>query len=320
MSTHLAIIMDNIRTIHVEKDSSLRLLLAAQNKKWHIYYMEPSDIFYDNGLVMGRITPIQVTLNAQNWYHLSSPIIQPIQSLDVILMRQEPPCHSEYIYTTYLLELAEKAGVFVFNKPSSLRNFNEKFFITAFPKCIPATLITRRIEQLNAFIDQEKKVVLKPLDGMGGRSIFRVTHDDLNRSVILEQITQYGTQTIMAQRFIPEIQAGDKRVLMINGQALPYALVRKPKANDFRGNLAAGSSHSGQPLSQKDQWIAKQVGPTLKKQGLLFVGLDIIGDYLTEINITSPTCIAELDQAFHLDIATLVLDKIEQSIQKTSSS
>ncbi len=315
MSIHMAIIMDSIQKINIEKDSSLRLLLAAQEKKWHLYYMEPQDVFYEKGNVMGRLFPIKVTLDPTDFYTLSEPVVQPLKSLQVILMRQDPPCHSEYFYTTYLLEHAAKSGVLVVNNPRSLRDCNEKLFITEFPSCIPPTLVSKRMDQLQAFIQKEGTAILKPLDGMGGRSIFKVTHDDLNCPVILEQITQYGTKTIMAQKFIPEITQGDKRLLMIDGEPLPYVLVRVPSKNDFRGNIAAGGKVFGQALSKEDIIIAEQVGPVLKQKGLLFVGLDIIGSYLTEINITSPTCIVELEQQYQLNIAQSIIETINQKLQ-----
>lgn len=311
MSLQLGIIMDPIESIKVYKDSSFAMLLAAQKKGWHIHYMQPRDLYLNNSRVYGSRQSLRVFDDKQHWYELTHPGDIELGKLDIILMRKDPPFDLEYIYTTYLLDLAQQQGALVVNKPASLRDANEKLFITQFPQCCTDTLVSGDIRRLRAFVQQHKDVILKPLNGMGGASIFRVTPGDPNLSVILETITQHGSTTVMAQKYIAEITNGDKRILMINGEAVPYALARMPAPGETRGNLAAGGTGIGMPLTEREQWICQQVGPTLKKMGLIFVGLDVIGDYLTEINVTSPTCIRELDQQFNLDIAMQLMNCLE---------
>lgn len=311
MNLQLGIIMDPIESIKVYKDSSFAMMLAAQKKGWRIHYMQPGDLYLNNSRVYGHRQLLKVFDDKYHWFDLGEAEDIELGKLDVILMRKDPPFDMEYIYTTYLLDLAEQQGALVVNKPSSLRDANEKLFITQFPQCCTDTLVTRDARRLRAFINQKKDVILKPLNGMGGTSIFRVTPTDPNLSVILETITQHDTTTIMAQKYIAEIIHGDKRILMINGEAVPYSLARMPAPGETRGNLAAGGTGIGMPLTEREIWICQQVGPTLKKMGLLFVGLDVIGDYLTEINVTSPTCIRELDQQFNLDIAMQLMNCIE---------
>lgn len=310
MQLKLGIIMDPIESIKTYKDSSFAMLLAAQKKNWPIYYMQQSDVYLENAQVYANCQRIQVDDNPDNWFSAQETTTLALSDLDVILMRKDPPFDMEYIYTTYLLELAERNGTLIVNKPASLRDANEKLFTTHFPQCCTQTLVSRDPVRLRQFIHQQQDVILKPLDGMGGQSIFRVTPDDANLSVILESMAQFGNKTVMAQSYIPEITQGDKRILMINGEAVPYALARIPAAGETRGNLAAGGQGVGMPLTEREQWICDQVGPTLKKMGLVFVGLDVIGDYLTEINVTSPTCIRELDSQFDLDIGTQLMDSI----------
>ncbi len=314
MSRHIGIVMDPISAINIKKDSSFAMLLAAQAKGWSLYYMEQQDIFLQNGIVSAKLQRLQVTEDEQNWYQLTESQTLPLADLDVILMRKDPPFDMEYIYSTYLLEQAQAAGVLVVNNPQSLRDANEKLFTAWFPQCCPATLVTRRADLIRDFQQQHGDIILKPLDGMGGASIFRVQQGDPNFSVIIETLTDHGRTSIMAQRFIPEISEGDKRILMINGEPVPYALARIPAKGETRGNLAAGGRAEGRPLTDRDRWICQQVGPTLREKGLLFVGLDVIGDYLTEINVTSPTCIRELDQQFNLNIAGVLMTSIEQQL------
>jgi len=262
------------------------------------------------------MAPLKVFHDPQSWYALGERQDRDLAELDVILMRKDPPFDNEYVYTTYILEEAERQGTLVVNRCESLRDCNEKVFATRFPQCCPPVLVSADRKRLRAFHQQHQDVIFKPLDGMGGTGIFRVRRDDPNVSVILEMLTGHGRQTIMAQRFIPEIVAGDKRILVINGEAVPYCLARVPEVGETRGNLAAGGAGRPQPLSERDHWIAAQVGPTLRELGLLFVGLDIIGDYLTEINVTSPTCIREIDDGYNLDIGGQLMDCIAQVLQQ----
>jgi len=315
MSTQIGIVMDPLDNINVSKDSSFAMLLAAQKRGWIIHYMLQSDLFAMGADVMASTQIIEVNDTQTHWFNVTSSQEIRLSDLDVILMRKDPPFDIEYITTTYLLELAEKAGTLIVNSPSSLRDINEKMSITWFPQCCTPVLVSRDQARLREFVQAQKDVILKPLDGMGGESIFRVKPNDANLSVILETISRHGSKTVMAQRFIPEISEGDKRILLINGEAVPYALARIPAEGETRGNLAAGGTGVGMELSKRDHWICEQVGPTLKEMGVLFAGIDVIGDYLTEINITSPTCIRELDKLYNLDIAGQLLDSIEQRIK-----
>jgi len=314
MSRHIGIVMDPISEINIKKDSSFAMLLAAQAKGWSLFYMEQQDLFLHQGFVSASMKPLKVMDNSDNWYQLGNTQTMPLADLDVILMRKDPPFDMEYIYSTYLLEQAQAAGVLVVNNPQSLRDANEKLYTAWFPQCCPPTLVTRKIELIRDFQQQHNDIILKPLDGMGGASIFRVKPDDPNTSVIIETLTEHGRKSVMVQQFIPEIADGDKRILMINGEPVPYALARIPAQGETRGNLAAGGRAEGRDLTEHDRWICQQVGPTLREKGLLFVGLDVIGNYLTEINVTSPTCIRELDQQFNLDIAGDLMNSIEQQL------
>ena len=310
MTIRLGIVMDPIGDINVHKDSSLAMLLAAQKRGWQLFYMQQGDLYQEDSIAMGQMRPLQVRNDPNDWYTLGEVSHQELASLHVILMRKDPPFDNEFIYSTYILEQAERAGTLVVNKPSSLRDYNEKFFATLFPQCCTNCMVSRDINQLRSFADKHGDVIFKPLDGMGGTAIFRVKPNDPNVSVILETLTHHGHEQIMAQKFIPEITKGDKRILMIDGEAVPFALARIPKQGETRGNLAAGGKGVSQPLTERDQWIAQQIGPILKEKGLLFVGLDVIGDYLTEINITSPTCIRELEEQRNIVIADRLMDVI----------
>ena len=311
MTIKLGMIMDPIESIKTYKDSSFAMLLAAQKKGWSLYYMQQADIYQLNSEVYARVCKIQVSDNAENWFEKSAEEIIPLKNLHTIFMRKDPPFDMEYIYTTYLLEQVEKQGTLIVNKPASLRDANEKLLATQFPQCCSPTLVSRDPALFRDFINEHQDVILKPLDGMGGQSIFRVSPSDANLSVILETLLEFGQRSIMAQKFIPEITQGDKRILMINGEAVPYTLARIPAKGETRGNLAAGGQGVAMPITERERWICQQVGPRLKEMGLIFVGLDVIGDYLTEINVTSPTCIRELDAQFNLDIATQLMDCIE---------
>ena len=303
--------MDPIQEINYQKDTTLLLLVAAQRAGYKIFYIEQSDMFIENCVPKASMSCIKVFEHPEKWYNKQVPFVEALEMLDVILMRKDPPFDSEYIYSTYILEAAERRGCLVVNKPSSLRDCNEKIFATQFPECTPPILVSRKKTLLKDFLAEHNDVVLKPLDGMGGKSIFRVQKHDSNVNVILETLTREGEQTIMAQKYIPEIAVGDKRILIVGGEIMPYCLARLPGSEDFRGNLAVGGTGIVQPLGDRDQWIARQVAPELMKRGLLFVGLDVIGNFLTEINVTSPTCAREIDQSTNLKIGDRLISAIE---------
>lgn len=305
------VVMDPIAGINIKKDSTFAMLLEAQSRGHEVYYMEPSDLRVRDSLPVASMSRISVQDDTQNWFNLDEPGLMSLAELDIILMRRDPPFDLDYIYLTYILELAEAAGALVINKPESLRDANEKFFISHFPQCCVPMVITRKAADIKEFVEQHGKSVVKPLDGMGGDSIFQVQAGAPNTNVIIETITRNETELVMAQRYIEEISAGDKRILMINGEPVPYALARFPGEGDFRGNLAKGGSGKGVALSERDYWICSQVGPELVKRGILFAGLDVIGDWLSEVNVTSPTCIRELDQQYGLNIAGQMFDQAE---------
>ncbi|MFK8332161.1 glutathione synthase [Pseudomonas sp. BJa5] len=315
MSVRLGIVMDPIARISYKKDSSLAMLLAAQERGWSLFYMEQQDLYQGAGVARARMRPLKVFADPEHWFELEAEQDNALSDLDVILMRKDPPFDMEFVYSTYLLEQAEAAGVLVVNRPQSLRDCNEKLFATLFPQCTPATLVSRRADILRDFAAQHGDVILKPLDGMGGASIFRHRPGDPNLSVILETLTGHGTQQIMAQAYLPAIKDGDKRILMIDGEPVPYCLARIPASGETRGNLAAGGRGEARPLTDRDRWIAEQVGPTLREKGLLFVGLDVIGEHLTEINVTSPTCIREIDNAFGTRIGVQLMDAIDRKLK-----
>ena len=315
MNVKLGVVMDPIGSINVQKDSTMAMLLAAQQRGWELYYMEQGDLFLQDSRCHARMVRLSVTADGNNWFSLSNEHTAPLDELDIVLMRKDPPVDLEFIYTTFLLEQAEAHGVLVVNKPASLRNANEKLFTAWFSDCCAPTRVSRDMQRLREFLDEHGDIVVKPLNGMGGASVFRIRKDDPNLSVILETITDNGMQSAMAQRYIPEITNGDKRILMIDGEPFPYALARIPAAGESRGNLAAGGIGKGVDLSDRDRWICEQVGPTLREQGLIFVGLDVIGDYLTEINVTSPTCIRELDKIYESDIAGQLIDAISTRLE-----
>jgi glutathione synthase len=295
MGRSLGVVMDPIQSISYKKDTTLSLLLAAQRQGYKLFYMEQRHLFLQGGNPRAEVRPLTVFEDENKWYELEGASSVPLEELDVVLMRKDPPFDSEFIYSTYILEAAERLGTLVVNKPQSLRDCNEKVFATQFPQCTPPLLVSRDQDRLKKFLTEHGDVVFKPLDGMGGTSIFRVRKGDQNLNVILETVTKCGTETIMAQKYLPEILTGDKRILVIDGEVVPYCLARIPSEGEFRGNLAAGGYGVVQPLSDRDRWIAEQIAPTLIEKGLIFVGLDVIGDYLTEINVTSPTCVREID-------------------------
>lgn len=314
MSIRLGIVMDPIAQINFKKDSSLAMLLAAQARGWSLFYMEQRDLYQSAGQARARMAALTVFNDPQRWFELEEEKDAPLADLDVILMRKDPPFDNEFVYSTYLLEQAERDGVLVVNRPQSLRDCNEKLFATQFPHCMPPTLVSRRADILREFAEAQRDIILKPLDGMGGSSIFRHRAGDPNLSVILETLTAHGTQQIMAQGYLPAIKDGDKRILMIDGEPVPYCLARIPAQGETRGNLAAGGRGEARPLTERDRWIAAEVGPVLREKGLLFVGLDVIGEHLTEINVTSPTCIREIDKAFDTRIGERLMDAIEAKL------
>ena len=305
------VVMDPISGIVTYKDSTFAMLLEAQRRGHDLWYMEPSNLTMRDGLAFGHMRPLSVTDRSEDWFTLGESQNLELGELDFLLMRKDPPFDMDYVYTTYVLDLAEKAGVTVMNRPQSLRDANEKCFITQFPQCCVPALITRSSTEIKAFVGEQGLSVVKPLDGMGGESIFQVQPDDPNLNVILETITAKDRDLVMVQRYIPEITQGDKRILVVNGEPVPYALARIPGAGDFRGNLAKGGTGKGVALSDRDYWICEQVAPELKRRGIVFAGLDVIGDWLTEINVTSPTCIRELDAEFGLNIAGEMFDALE---------
>ena len=306
--------MDPIEDINIKKDSSFAMMLAAQKKNWSLHYIQPRNLSVKDSVVYCVSSRVNVVDNTDNWFTLEDNEEHPVNELDVVLMRQDPPFDMAYIYSTYLLELAEQQGLLVVNRPSSIRDCNEKLYTATFPQCCVPNLVSCNMQQLKQFVVEHQDVILKPLDGMGGASIFRVRDNDPNLNVIIETLTESGKKMTMAQRFIPEIKTGDKRILLIDGEPVDYALARIPTKGETRGNLAAGGTAKGQPLTERDRWICQQVGPSLKEKGLMFVGIDVIGDYLTEINVTSPTCIRELDAEFKLDIATDLMNAIEKKL------
>jgi glutathione synthase len=311
MTVRLGVVMDPIQTIKPYKDTSLAMLLEASRRGWQLEYLELEDLSLRAGQALGRMRPLKVWDDNERWYELGEASERPLGELDVILMRKDPPFDSEFLYATHILELAEQAGARVFNSPRGLRDANEKLFAQHFPQCCPPTLVTSRAEAIRAFIREHGKVVLKPLDGMGGTAVFVIADGDPNASVIIETLTDYGRRYAMAQQYLPAIAQGDKRILVIDGEPVPYALARIPAAGESRGNLAAGGRGEGVELTARDRWIVEQVAPSLRERGLSFVGIDVIGDYLTEINVTSPTCVRELDALYGLNICARFFDVIE---------
>ena len=311
MPRTLGVVMDPIRAIKPYKDTTLALLLAAQRHGYAIRYFEMGDLWVRDGVALGRGRALTVRDDNQDWFTLGDAATAPLGDLDALLMRKDPPFDMDFVNATYTLELAEAQGCRVVNRPQSLRDCNEKFFITRFPQCCAPTLIASDPITLRAFHAEHGDVIFKPLDGMGGAGIFRVGSDGLNLGAVIEALTA-GRHLIMAQRYLPAIVEGDKRILMVDGEPVPYCLARVPMQGETRGNLAAGGSGRPQPLTDRDRWIAAEVGPALKRRGLLFVGLDVIGDYLTEINVTSPTCARELDAAYNLDIGGQLMTAISK--------
>jgi glutathione synthase len=310
----LGVVMDPIGDIKPAKDTTLAMLLAAQKRGWQLRYMEQPDLYLQAGEARARLRQLKVQDSPTDWFELGDEEDVPLKELDLILMRKDPPFDMEYVYTTYILERAEDQGALVVNKPQSLRDANEKAYTAWFPQCCPPTLMTRDMARIRAFMKEHGKIVVKPLEGMGGTLVFVLEQGDPNASVVLETLTHQGGRLTVAQKYIPEIKQGDKRILMVDGEPVPYALARVPAPGESRGNLAAGGTGVGVPLTERDRWIAAQVAPALKQKGLLFVGLDVIGDWLTEINVTSPTCLRELDELYKLDIGGDFMAMLERKL------
>jgi glutathione synthase len=307
----LGVVMDPIGSINPKKDSTLAMLIEAQARSWQLYYMEQRDLYLKDNRSCAHMQRLKVHDDPNRWYELTADDHRPLADLDVILMRKDPPFDIEYIYTTHLLELAEREDVLVVNSPQALRDANEKLSTAWFPQCTAPCLVTRDARQIRSFIAEQRDIILKPLSAMGGESIFRVRQDEPNINVIIEVMTEHGKKFVMAQRYIPEISEGDIRILLIDGEAVPYALARIAAPGETRANLATGGTGVGVQLSERQQWICSEVGPKLKAMGLIFVGLDVIGDFLTEINVTSPTCVRELDALYDMNISAILMDKIE---------
>jgi glutathione synthase len=312
MGLNIAVVMDPIEHVKIKKDSTMAMLWAAQARGHSLWYLEQNDLFVRDGAAFGDMSALRVFEDTQKWFERDEKSTRPLSEMDVILMRKDPPFDMNFVYSTYILEKAEQAGVLIVNKPQSLRDCNEKFFATHFSHCMVPTLISADMKKLRAFVQEQSDAIVKPLDGMGGTGIFRLTAGGPNIGATLESLTQNGAVPIMAQRYIPEIKAGDKRILMIDGEPVPYGLSRIPQGDEIRGNLAAGGLGEPRELTTRERWIAAEVGPELKKRGLIFVGLDVIGDYLTEVNVTSPTCIREIDAQYGYGIAEHLIKTIEQ--------
>lgn len=314
-AVNLVVVMDPIAAIKPAKDTTLAMLLAAQARGWRLWYAEQRDLWLRDGKAFASLRPLSVRDDLQDWFALGEPVESALNDFDVLLMRKDPPFDMEFIYTTYILERAEQAGLLVVNKPQGLRDMNEKVYTAWFPQCCAPTLITRRMPDMHAFLAEHGDIVCKPLDGMGGRSIFVIRQGDKNASVVFETLTEQGTRYAIVQKYLPEIAAsGDSRILVIDGEPAPYALARIPSADDNRGNLAAGARGEGRELNDRDRWLVSQIGPQLRERGMLFVGLDVIGGFVTEINVTSPTGVRELDRQFGTRIAGLLMDAIARRL------
>jgi glutathione synthase len=314
----IAFIVDPLPSLNIKKDSTYAMMVEAARRGHDLYVMQQEDLLWKRNEVLGVMSKITLRKPPGDWYVLDAALEMRLADLDCVLMRKDPPFDIEYVTTTWLLEHSQRSGARVFNDPRALRDHNEKFSIAQFPEFTAPSLVARSASQLHAFIDEHADVVLKPLFGMGGQSVFRVTDSDPNRNVIVETLSEHGRRTVMAQRYIPEIREGDKRVLLIGGKPVPHCLARIPKAGESRGNLATGGTGVARPLSPRDLEIAQALGPELARRGLLLVGLDVIGDYLTEINVTSPTCFQEITQQTGFNVAGMFLDELERACARTA--
>jgi glutathione synthase len=314
MTLDIVVVMDPIGSIKIAKDSTFAMLLEAQRRGHRLWYVQPGGLSLHGGHAVAKATALEVRDDPGGWYKLGTWSQIKLTAGHVILMRKDPPVDAEYLHDTQILSMAQRAGAFVVNDPQGLRDYNEKLAALLFPQCCAATLVSRNAAAVKEFLAFHQEAVLKPLDGMGGRSIFRVRAGEPNVNVILETLSDGGRHLVMAQKYLPEISDGDKRILLVDGVPVDYALARIPQGDEFRGNLAVGGRGEGRPLSERDRWIAAEVGPEMKRRGMLFVGLDVIGDYMTELNVTSPTCIRELDEQFGLNIAGLLFDAIEARV------
>ena len=316
MSYSLGVVMDPIADIKPHKDTSFAMMLEAQKRGATIYYFELNDLFIDNGKAKGSARKVTVEDRAEDFYTLAEPTIVELGDIDVLLMRKDPPFDSEFLFATQMLSLAQQDGALVVNNPQALRDFNEKLFTSWFPDLIPATLVARDPSIIRQFHAKHKDIICKPLDGMGGTSIFRIQPDGVNLGVVIETLTDLGSQYMMVQEYLPEIKEGDKRILIVDGEVMPYCLARLPTKGETRGNLAAGGTGRPQPISDSDRAIAERVAPVAKANGILFVGLDVIGSKVTEINITSPTCVREIEAAFDISIMGKLFDAIENELNQ----
>jgi glutathione synthase len=313
----VGVVMDPIEDIKPYKDTTLAMLLAASRRGWALHYLEQRHIWLRDGVAWGRAHPLRVRDDPHDWFDRDEPVTLPLGELDVLLMRKDPPFDTEYIYTTYILERAAQQGALVVNRPQGLRDMNEKVYTAWFAECCAPTLITRDMADMHAFLREHSRIVCKPLYGMGGRSIFVIDLGDKNANVVFETLTEYGTRYAIAQRYIPDIvTSGDSRIILVDGEPVPYALARIPSGDDNRGNLAAGAKGVGRPLDDRDRWLCERIGPALRERGMLFVGLDVIGGFVTEINVTSPTGVRELDRQFGLDIGGSLMDAIARRVAR----
>jgi glutathione synthase len=311
----LVVVMDPIGAIKPAKDTTLGLLVAVQARGWELHYAEQKDLWLRDGVAWGRLAPLKVRDDLADWFSLGDAAAAKLGEFDVILMRKDPPFDTEYIYSTYILDRAQLQGARVYNRPQGLRDINEKVYTAWFPQCCAPTLITRDMHDMGQFLSEHGKAVCKPLDGMGGKSIFVLEHGDKNRNVVFETLTAFGTRYAVVQRYLPEIvTTGDSRIILVDGEPVPFALSRIPLPDDNRGNLAAGARAESRPLNDRDRWLCAQIGPKLRAQGMIFVGLDVIGDYVTEINVTSPTGIRELNKKHGIDIGSLLAEAIERNL------
>ena len=312
MHSEVVVVMDPIGSIRIAKDSTFAMLLEAQRRGLRLSYVLPGGLSVANGVATARLAPLTVRDDPNGWYELGPESRRALGAGDLVLMRKDPPVDAEFLHDTHILSLAQRAGARVVNDPQGLRDMNEKLAALEFPQCCPPSLVSREAAALKAFVHEHGEAVVKPLDGMGGRSIFRTRAGDPNLNVILETLTLGDRSLVVAQRYLPEIVDGDKRILLVDGEPVDYCLARIPQGDESRGNLAAGGRGEGRPLTERDRWIAAQVGPELRRRGMVFVGLDVIGDWLTEVNVTSPTCIRELDAQFGLNIAGMLFDALER--------